>query len=443
MLRIRKIKHVGFLLAIALIFGACGSDNDGVSTNVAPVANFTVAVSENNSGEITVTNTTQSEQAFTSTWFFGLGNGPSVDDSNSITINYNEPGEYVISLTANNTAGTSTATEAISILDINNPDCDQNTLKCAAITFKIGAAVRASRLDEGYDDILSSDFSQITSEFEMKMNIMYPTQGAYNFSAADATVAYAQANDMEVHGHALIWHNATPSWVENFNGTDAEFEDMVKDYITTTIQRYGTTVRSWDVVNEAIEDGSNQLRNSVFRQRMGDDFIRKCYQFARNADPNILLFYNDYNLTFDSGKQAAMFNIVDDLMANNLVDGVGAQMHISYNGPSSTQIQSVVNGTVSRGLLMHFSEIDIRANPDGEQTSLTNNRAEAQKAKYKEVTEIYDAIPQASKFALTVWGIKDDESWLIDFWGQIDWPLLYNADFSPKPAYQGVLEGLQ
>ena len=127
-------------------------------------------------------------------------------------------------------------------------------------------------------------------------------------------LSFAQANDMNVHGHALIWHNATPSWVQNFAGTDAEFEAMVKDYITTTVTRYKGKVRSWDVVNEAFEDGVViPLRNSVFRQKMGDDYIKKCFQFARDADPDVLLFYNDYNMASSATKRTAMFNLVDEL----------------------------------------------------------------------------------------------------------------------------------
>ena len=101
------------------------------------------------------------------------------------------------------------------------------------------------------------------------------------------------------------------------------------------------------------------------------------------------------------------------------------------------------DGTVSRGLKLHFAELDIRANPNNDLTSLTLERAEAQRAKYKEVVKIYNSIPLENKFALTVWGVRDNESWLIDFWGHTDWPLMFNDDYSKKPAYDGFLEGLE
>jgi endo-1,4-beta-xylanase len=318
------------------------------------------------------------------------------------------------------------------------------SLKAAATTFAVGNIIKTSSITGGgrYIELINSEFNSLTSEYEMKMKVMFPSQGRYDFSAADAIVGFAQANNMYVHGHTLIWHTGTPSWVENFSGTDAEFEAMIKDYITTTVTRYKGKVRSWDVVNEALEDdGGNPLRNSVFRQKMGNDYIKKCFQFARDADPDVLLFYNDYNLTYSSSKRGAVFNLVDDL--GDLIDGVGEQMHIRYDRPSASQIQSVADGVVSRGLKLHFSELDIRANGDNDLTYLTNDRAEAQKAKYKEVVKIYNSIPLDNKFALTVWGVRDNQSWLINFLGHEDWPLLFDANYNKKPAYFGFLEGLQ
>jgi endo-1,4-beta-xylanase len=330
-----------------------------------------------------------------------------------------------------------------SITPINIP---LETLKESATTFAVGMITRASSINEGgqHTQLLKDEFSSVTSEYEMKMNVMYPSQGTYNFNAADAILNFAVANNIYVHGHALIWHGATPDWVTNFSGTDAEFEAMVEEYITTTVTRYKGKIRSWDVVNEAIDDGSgNPLRNSVFRQKMGNDYIKKCFQWARNADPDAILFYNDYNIATSSSKRAAIFDLVDGL--GNLIDGVGAQMHISFNNPLANDIQAVIDGTVARGLKLHFSELDIRTNTeqDATLTSLSSAKATQQQAKYKEVVQIYNSIPLDNKFALTVWGLRDNESWLLNFWGVSDWPLLFDKDYNKKRAYQGFLEGLQ
>lgn len=450
-----KNKFLFILFSVLFIF-SCSDDEGadyippGNETPETIQASFTYTVSETDPHVLYLDNTTEGNGDFNSIWNYGLGGDNISDVPGLIEVRYDNEGEYTITLYVIFDGLTTTATQTIRV-DENgicpNGFCGSGgseSLKAAATTFAVGTISRSSWLNAGgqHTEILKSEFNSITSEYEMKMNIMYPTQDSYDFSAADAIVGFAQANDMHVHGHALIWHNATPTWVENFTGTDAEFEAMVKDYITTTVTRYKGKVRSWDVVNEALDDSSGHpLRNSVFKQKMGDDYIKKCFQFARDADPDVLLFYNDYNMASSSTKRAAMFKLVDNL--GDLIDGVGGQMHISYNGPSATQIQSLADGVVSRNLKLHFAELDIRANPDNDLTSLTNDRSEAQRAKYKEVVAIYNSIPLENKFALTVWGVRDNESWLIDFWGNPEWPLLFDSGYNKKPAYYGYLEGLQ
>ena len=450
-----KINKLILLFVTTLFLFSCSKDDEGttiepeVETPLTVKASFSYTVSATDPYVVIFENTTESSVQYQSLWDYGLGEGKgnaaSLDE-----VRYNEVGDYTVKLYAVYNGVTTEESKTIEV-DENgvcpNGLCgstSSTSLKDTATTFAIGNITRSSWVTGGgkYIELLKNEFNSLTSEYEMKMNVMYPSQGTYDFSAADAIVNFAQANDMYVHGHALIWHNATPSWVEDFSGTDAEFEAMVKDYITTTVTRYKGKVRSWDVVNEALEDGDGHpLRNSVFKQKMGDDYIKKCFQFARDADPDVLLFYNDYNMASSASKRSAMFALVDSL--GDLIDGVGAQMHISYNGPSASQIQSLAHGVVSRNLKLHFAELDIRANPDNDLTALSNDRAKAQSAKYKEVAAIYNSIPLDNKFALTLWGVRDNESWLIDFWGNPDWPLLFDANYNKKSSYFGYLEGLK
>jgi endo-1,4-beta-xylanase len=279
----------------------------------------------------------------------------------------------------------------------------------------------------------------------MKMNIILPTKGNYDWSKSDAIVDYAIANGINVHGHALVWHNSVPDWLKNYTGTNAEFEQEVKDYITAVLTRYKGKVASWDVVNEAINDAGGTLRQTVFSEKMGDNYVAKCFQFAREADPDVLLFYNDYSVTTNVTKQTAIFKLIDDMKTNNVpVDGIGFQMHIQYNSPSVNQMKTAVNKALDRGLKLHFSELDVRVNPDKDITTLTEERAIAQKNKIKEVVAVYNAIPQANKYAISVWGMKDNESWLLPFYDNYnEWPLLYDSNFEIKKAHTGFLEGLK
>ena len=456
-INIKQFRMYKYFIATILTFAfiSCGGpeEEDGpiIIPPVKVQAKFEMSISVSDQNVLLLDNKTSGTGDFKSEWDFGQSGGLVLDTPGINEVRFDTDGTFSVRLIVTNEAGLTVDSKTVVVDNASGGICpngicastNSGILKDAATTFFVGNITRASRINGGgqHTAILKEHFSSITSEYEMKMDRMHPSEGNFDFTAADAIVNFGVDNNINVHGHALIWHNATPDWVKNFSGSDAEFEAMVKNYITTTVTRYKGKIASWDVVNEAIDDGGgNPLRSSVFKDKMGDDYIKKCFQWARDADPDCLLFYNDYNMASSSGKRAAMFNIVDDL--GDLVDGVGAQMHISYNGPSASNIQAVADGTVSRGLKLHFAELDIRANPNNDQTSLTAARANAQKAKYKEVVKIYNSIPLDNKYALTVWGLKDNESWLIDFWGHTDWPLLFNEDYSKKPAYDGFLEGL-
>ncbi|MFD0835626.1 endo-1,4-beta-xylanase [Mariniflexile aquimaris] len=319
--------------------------------------------------------------------------------------------------------------------------------------FFVGVAVKSQQLSTGsaYDVVLKNEFSSLTAEYEMKMNPISTGSGSYNWVAADKIVKYGNDNGINVHGHALVWHNAVPNWLTNFSGTNAEFTMEVKKYITDVVTRYAGKVKSWDVVNEAVNDNDGGLRNTIFLQKMGPNYIKDCFQWARDAanaagDTNLLLFYNDYATSTNINKQNKVYTIVEDLMANNLIDGVGFQMHNTYLSPTKIQMETDINRAVVKGLKIHVSELDIQVNQNNDITYLTEERNLAQKAKYLEIVKIYNALPAANKYALTVWGFKDNESWIpystdLNHPGN-DWPLLYDKDFKLKSAHTGFLEGL-
>ncbi len=311
--------------------------------------------------------------------------------------------------------------------------------------FPVGVAMQARHTSsQNHAELVGRVFNSITAEYEMKMVPLSTGRGSYAWPAVEALVEFADQHDMQIHGHALVWHQITPAWLENFGGTDEEFEEAVEEYITDVVTRYKGIVRSWDVVNEAFEDGSGALRNSVFRRRMGDNYIERLFAYARAADPEALLFYNDYGTLWDANKRRAQLTLVDRLkVAPAGIDGVGLQTHITYTFPTLGNITSVMDQIVERGLLVHLSELDVRVNPDGDLQALTDQRSEEQKQRVRSVVHAFMALPAENRYAITLWGIRDPESWLIDFWGNPEWPLLFDEDFNPKPAYHGFLEAVQ
>lgn len=326
---------------------------------------------------------------------------------------------------------------------------NDSALKNAATDFFVGVAVNPQRVDDSaYTAVYTEEFNSITAENSMKMKSIFSgidEKGNlfYDWSKVDKIVDFAEKNNMNLHGHTLIWHESVPVFLANFSGSDAEFESIIEKYITTIVGRYKGKVDSWDVVNEAIADDSSELRQSIFLERMGPDYVRKCFEYARKADSEVKLFYNDYGLIFDLKKQKRALQLVDGLIKKNLIDGVGYQVHIDYNFPSKKTIQNATNLLVERKLLVHFSELDVKTNPKGDITAFIEDRKQAQAKKVFEVVSVYNSIPEANKYALTVWGLKDDDSWVTPRYGFVDWPLLFDSSFSKKEAYSGFIQALK
>ncbi len=317
---------------------------------------------------------------------------------------------------------------------------DKNLKEVA--TFPIGLAVQANYLTNlRYSKTVLEEFNSLTAEREMKQNVLMPEPNTYNWIYADSIIAFAERHQMRVHGHTLLWHSSIPYWLDLFQGTDAEFETLIKTYIQTVVSRYAGKITSWDVVNEAFEDEGGELRNSLFQRRIGDDYVAKCFQWAREADPDVLLFYNDYGLVWNKSKCEAVIKMLDDFENNNIpIDGIGLQMHISDNYPRNSDIEKAVDLFVERGLKIHFSELDVRVNPNGTATELTQKLAEQQFRKVKAITEIYNTIPTAQKSGITLWGLRDNESWVLAHWGNLDWALFFDEKYERKLAHQGFLQ---
>ncbi|WP_053975461.1 endo-1,4-beta-xylanase [Mangrovimonas xylaniphaga] len=323
------------------------------------------------------------------------------------------------------------------------------------VNFPIGNTVSAAELasssatNTAFKEVLLNDYNSITAGNDMKMYNMYMGPNSYDWSDGDAIVAYAKDNDLRVHGHTLLWHPeyAIPNWLENFSGTDAEFETLIKDYIQAAVAHFADAldddgnpiVQSWDVVNEGYDGGA--LRSTLFQQRIGDDYIAKAFQWAREADPDVKLFYNDYNIAGTPAKRAAILNMVSEFQNNGTpIDGIGMQMHLNHDWPTS-DLPLAIQEIANTGLLVHVSELDVKVNYADDLTELTAERAALQSDQYQRVSYYYKTIvPTNQQFGITVWGVRDVDSWLYD--NGTEWPLMYDADFEPKPAYDGFKDGL-
>ncbi len=306
-------------------------------------------------------------------------------------------------------------------------------------------------------------YNAVTSENEMKWENIHPEPEKYDFDAADAFIEYAEENDMFVVGHTLVWHSQTPRWVfEDENGNplsrDALLERM-RDHIHTVVGRYKGRVHGWDVVNEALnEDGS--LRESPWYNIIGEDYLVKAFEYAREADPDAELYYNDYSLENPSKREGAV-RIVEYLQEQNApITGIGTQGHFSLDWPELEEVEQTVIDFAALGIDVMVTEIEIDVLPqamdymgadvninvdlrdelnpyaDGLPDDVQQELAD----RYKDIFEIYlrhrDDITR-----ITFWGVTDGDSWKNN-WpvrGRTNYPLVFDREWQPKPAFHSIV----
>jgi endo-1,4-beta-xylanase len=311
--------------------------------------------------------------------------------------------------------------------------------------YPIGAAVSPTLLQTrpAYRTLAETEYTSLTAENAMKMRALHPEAARYDWSGADVIVNLAQQNKTRVHGHTLLWHLSIPDWVTNVQGDAAAWEALLKEHIQTVVGHYRGKVASWDVVNEAFNDDGT-LRNTLWLQKLGPDYLARCFQYARAADPNVKLFYNDYGQEYAPKKMAAILAMVADFKRRGVpIDGLGLQMHLGLNSNESG-IQTVIRQATETGLLVHLSELDISVNPKAEANfSYSDDVKAKQTAKYELVFRAYRQVPAAQRFGITTWNIGDPDSWIRSYYKREDYPLLFDDQYQRKPVYGRLLAVLR
>ena len=321
----------------------------------------------------------------------------------------------------------------------------------------IGVAMN-QRQSDGLDavavDIITKQFNQVTPENLLKFQSVHPAADRYTFDAQDRFVQFGIDRKMQVVGHTLVWHNQTGTWV--FEGADGQRADRqtllarMRDHIHTVVGRYKGKIHGWDVVNEAIdEDGS--LRKTAWRDGIGDDYVAKAFEFAREADPDAELYYNDYNLEKPE-KRAGVIKLVKDLQGRGLrIDGIGNQAHWRLETPTIDAIEQALVDLNSTGLKVMYTELDINLLPSGGRgvdPAVANPYAkglpdEKQQQLATRYADIFGLIVKhrARVSRVTFWGLSDADSWLNR--GRMNHPLLWDRQRQPKPALHAVVDALK
>ena len=323
-------------------------------------------------------------------------------------------------------------------------DSRENHLK-EKVDFHCGVVVDMPKVDfaPNYEEIVRTQFNSATAENIMKPTYLHPAPNVFYWEEADRLAEYCRANSLRLHGHTLIWHQQLPSWMYSFQGSKADWENLLKEHITQIVGHFKGKVASWDVVNEAFNDDGT-LRNSIWKQNIGTTYIEKAFTYAREADPNALLFYNDYSIAINPVKRAAILTYCNQLKAKGIpIDGIGLQMHIFNGFPENVEISQAFDDIWKNDYRVHISELDISMNPLSANMEIAPEKElKRQAEKYFYVFKAYNRIPDQYKFGITVWGVGDGDSWIRYYYNRDDYPLLFDDDYLPKPAFCKLISDL-
>lgn len=320
--------------------------------------------------------------------------------------------------------------------------------------FPVGVAVGTQTLNGDEAQLLLREFNSITPENAMKMGPIHPEENRYFWRDADSIVNFAHQNGLRVRGHNLLWHEQAPGWI--FTDKQGAFVSKevllkrLKEHITTVVQRYKGKIYAWDVVNEAIDDNPrNFLRNTEWYQITGEEFIAKAFEYAHEADPSALLFYNDYN-TERPEKRDRIYKLLKKLKdANVPVHGVGLQGHWSIFEPSESELRAAIEKYSSLGLQIHITELDVSVYPwekekrkkrPGESDILNADMEQKQLDQYSKIFKVFREYPKVIT-NVTFWNISDRYSWLDTYpvSGRKNYPLLFDTNLQKKKAYWEVV----
>ncbi len=308
--------------------------------------------------------------------------------------------------------------------------------------FMIGVAVNQRNVTNPEQQALvKREFNSITAENDMKPEPTEPREGEFNWENADRIANFARQNGIKLRGHTLMWHSQIGRWMTAEGTTKEQFYARMKNHIQAIVNRYKDVVYCWDVVNEAISDDANATdpyRQSAMYRLCGDEFIEKAFQYAHEADPKALLFYNDYS-TVDPHKRDRIYNMVKKMKAKGIpIDGIGMQAHYNIYYPSEARLDSAITLFKTIVKHIHITEFDIRVNEEmggglqfsREGANVTDSVKQHLADQYARCFRVFRKHKDVID-CVTFWNLGDRDSWL----GARNYPLPFDENYQPKLAY--------
>ena len=318
--------------------------------------------------------------------------------------------------------------------------------------FSIGVAVNQRNVVTPEQmALIQKEFNSITAENDMKPVSVHPKEGVWNWGGADSIANFCREKGIKLRGHCLCWHSQFSDWMfYDKKGKPVKkevFYERLREHIHAVVNRYKDVVYCWDVVNEAIADQAfgwpghpaNPYRESTVYKLCGDEFIAKAFQFAHEADPNALLFYNDYN-ECDPGKRDRIYNMVKKMQSQGVpIHGIGMQGHYNIYGPSEEDIDAAITKYAELVKHIHVTELDLRTNTEqggqlrfsrGETKPQAPYISTLQEDQYNRIFRIFRKHKDVID-CVTFWNLSDRDSWL----GVNNHPLPFDENYKPKKSY--------
>lgn len=310
--------------------------------------------------------------------------------------------------------------------------------------FPIGVALGVDHLEK-YSELLKH-FNSITPENELKFCEVHPEEFTYHFEGSDKLVQYAKNNNKLVRGHTLVWYTQNPDWL--FGGATVSRDILLKrmqDHISVVVDRYKDSIYCWDVVNEIFPDGERNLRNTKWKEIIGDDYVEKAFCYAHEANPKAKLFLNEYNCEEDI-KQDMVIDYLQQLVKKNIpIDGLGIQGHYSIYYPDIEKIRKMFYRLAELDLQVQITELDISMfqfyDHSRDRKAPSKEMLDAQAKYYGDLFSIFREYKDIIT-GITFWGVADDFTWLDDFPvnGRKNWPLLFDEKLQPKKALYAIAD---
>jgi endo-1,4-beta-xylanase len=310
-----------------------------------------------------------------------------------------------------------------------------------------GATAMTGQLDDPvWRDAVLRHCSQLTPEWEQKMERTLGPGFVQDFSASDRVVDFAREHGLRVHGHTVIWYSQGAD-VFTDDLPRARFAAEYDRYVQALVGRYRGRMAGWDVVNEPVAEDGNGLRDCHWSRALGQDgYMVRAFEQAKAADPDAVLFLNEYNLENIPAKGATFLRLVERLLSLGApIGGIGTQSHLNIEIPAG-RVRDFFRDAASLGLPIHVSELDFPMQRDGghlpDLRSTAERRAQ-QVARVGELAEAFALLPERQRYAFTTWGLRDPDSWLVRAEGRNrpdESALLLDAGGRPNPAYQALVD---